>query len=73
MSKTECEKITQREVNSTIIMVITMGLSSVIGFQESNSPPPLKGSSIYTGCVYLDKTVECSALFNSLTAYLRDG
>ena len=61
----------EREENFTIIMVITMEFSDILEFLDLNPPPRWKESSIYTGCVCLDKSAECSALFKHLTAYLR--
>jgi len=52
-------------------MVITMRLSDILGFLNSNPPPRWNGRSIYIGCVCLDKVAEYSALFKYLTAYLR--
>jgi len=51
-------------------MVITLGISGVLGFLEFESDPRWKGSSIYTDYVCLDKATECSTLFKHLTTYL---
>jgi len=66
-------KATKREENFTIIMMITMGFYGVLEFLDSNPPPHLKGSSIYTGCVCFNKAAESSNLFKHLSANLRDG
>ena len=60
----------EREENSTIIMVITLGISGVLGFLEFESDPRWKRSSIYTDYVCLDKAAEYSTLFKHLTTYL---